>query len=107
MTIRIARYFQLILGAMPVLWILFFIGYILSINSTQMMHNIINYFAFVLFIIAFNSIWIWLLFTTAISIFLKKIIYEKLSLTIFVIGSIGLILIVSFDPGSYLEKLLD
>ena len=107
MPVKIARYFQLILGAIPAFWILLFVVYILSANGSQMVNDTISNLTFVSLFVAFHSIWIWLLFTTVISVFSKKIIYERCSLIVFIVGSIGLILILSFDPGNHIEILLD
>ena len=102
MLIRIAKKIQLLLGIIPVIWVLFFLGYVLLKDNI-----LINYLAFVLFIAAFHSIWIWLLFTVIISILEKKVFYQKLPLILFILGIVSFILIVTIDPGGYWERLLD
>ncbi len=105
--IKVARFFQIILGVIPALWIVIFVGYLLSANYFQTALNIFNYLSIIMLIIAFHSIWIWLLLTSAISIFSRKFIYEKFSLITYIIGGIGLIVIISIDSGKYLEKLFN
>ena len=105
--IKVARFFQIILGVIPALWIVIFVGYLLSANYFQTAKNIFNYLSIIMLIVAFHSIWIWLLLTCAISIFSRKFVYEKFSLITYIIGGIGLLVIISIDSGKYLEKLFD
>ncbi len=107
MIIKVARFCQLILGLIPALWILLFVGYLLSSNYFQASQDIFNYVVIIILIIAFHTIWINLLLTAIISIFSRKFVFEKFSLITYIIGCIGLFVIISIDSGKYLEKLFD
>jgi hypothetical protein len=107
MIIKVARFFQIILGVIPALWLVIFVGYLLSANYFQTAQNTFNYLSIIMLIVAFHSIWINLLLTAVLSIISRKFIYEKFSLITYIVGGVGLLVIISIDSGKYLEKLFD
>lgn len=107
MLMKFARHIQSVVGAIPALWILLFLSYILSANASETVHSIIWYYAFVVFIVAFHAIWIWLVCTIVISVVTKKIVYERFSLIVYMIGAITMMFVILCNPGNNLYKLLD
>lgn len=98
-TLKRIRY---IIGFIPVFWIFLFVIYI-SFPTNPIIWKL----TFIMFFVAFYTIWIYL-FLTLIVIFLgKKNIFINAGTFFSLFGIILLILIIIYNPWGYLYLLLD
>ena len=99
---KILKYLQVFLGIVPITWGVIYLGFIIFPSN-----DFIGMTALLLFLISFHSIWIWFVITLILFFLDKKHVYNKVVLSLFSLGVIFFIIVLIFDPGEYLDMLLD
>jgi hypothetical protein len=93
---------QTIIGTIPIIWLIAYLGFVLFQGNL-----LIWKVTFILFFVAFHSIWILCAITLILSVIRKKFIFEKKGILVFALGAALFVIIFTFDPGGYLYLLLD
>jgi hypothetical protein len=98
--ISIAVYY--ILTLMPILWLMLYLLFIVAKGNEQ-----IGFVSIRMFIVTFHSIWIWLVFSTAIYFISKENLFKRRMSFLYYIGTFLFITILFINPGGFLNGLLD
>jgi hypothetical protein len=106
MLLRITKQIHFFTGMLPLLWVISFLIFVIASHFFQDVPRIITTVTFYLFIAAFQAMWVWLLLVIIISLLQRKIYFNKLSVTLFVTGTIISLIIFFANPGDYMWKLL-
>ena len=103
---KMIRIIQSFISLVSLLWVFIYLTFILTTSQSDA-NVLIGNVAFILFFITYYSIWIWFVVTLIASLVVRRFIYEKWSLGIFVVGAFFFLYIVTLDPGGYILVILD
>lgn len=107
MSIRGFRRSQAIIGVIPSMWVLSYLGYVCSTNGPNTLHLVFDFLAFFLLIAAWNSVWLWI-FLAVVGAVVHGSLFDGIGLVVVSLaGMIAMVLIVVYDPGGFVKILVD